>query len=109
MARQGALAALILVLAACGPHRSSDKGGAGPDKKQSGELDVTVEVEAAGASPREGELATVIFKIHNGTANVLVLRDLSLPRDLMMVGSSGAVMTWQFPAGTRHYVPDRDE
>jgi hypothetical protein len=110
MARRGNLSAAILLLAACTAHRPVDKGGGGPDKNQSGELDVTVEVETAGASPREGELATVIFKIHNGTANTLVLRDLSLPRDLMLAGSSGAVMTWQYAQpGLVTYIPERDE
>lgn len=117
MGRLAALAALILVLAACAAPRSQDKGTSGkgapakPDGKPlSGELDVAVEVESAGASPREGELATVVFRIHNGTPNPLILRDLSLPRDLMLAGSSGAVMTWQFAQpGLVTYVPDRDE
>jgi hypothetical protein len=103
MARQGVVVALALLLAACTPPRTGEK-------KQMGELDVAVEVETAGASPREGELATVVFKIHNGTANALVLRDLSLPRDLMLAGSSGAVMTWQYSQpGLVTYQADRDE
>lgn len=110
MARQGVVAALILLLAACASNRPEDKGGGGPDKKLSGGLDVVVEVETTGASPREGELATVVFKIHNGTASALILRDLSMPRDLMLAGSSGAVMTWQYSQpGLVTYVPDRDE
>ena len=118
MRRLTAFAALILALAACTAPRqdrgNSAKGGTTAGKADgkplSGELDVAVEVEAAGASPREGELATVVFKIHNGTSNTLILRDLSLPRDLMLAGSSGAVMTWQFAQpGLVTYVPDRDE
>jgi hypothetical protein len=117
MGRLAAPAALILLLAACSAPRSQDKGnpgkaGAGKTdaKPLSGALDVAVEVEAAGASPREGELATVVFRIHNGTPNAVILRDLSLPRDLMLTGSSGAVMTWQFAqAGAVAYLPDRDE
>lgn len=117
MARLVALPALILLLAACGAPRAQDKGNSGKGatgktdaKPLSGELDVAVEIESAGASPREGELATVVFRIRNGTANTLILRDLSLPRDLMLAGSSGAVMTWQFAqAGVVTYLADRDE
>ena len=114
MARQGALAALILVLAACASTRPYDRGSSGKgvaeQKKLSGELDVAVEVETSTSAPREGELATVVFRIHNGTPNAIVLRDLSLPRDLMLAGSSSAVMTWQFAQpGLVTYLPDRDE
>jgi len=114
MGRLAALAALILVVAACSTSRPQDKGTSGKGgtdaKPLSGQLDVAVEVEASSASPREGELATVVFRIHNGTSNAILLRDLSLPRDLMLAGSSGSVMTWQFAqAGAVTYIPDRDE
>jgi hypothetical protein len=104
MARQGALAALALLLASC---------ASGPGPRQAGpagEFQVTVEVEGAGASPREGELALVTFRIHNGTRNSIILRDLTLPRDLMLTGSTSSVVTWQFaPQGLVGYSAERDE
>lgn len=107
MARQGAVAALILVLAACSASAPAAKGGKGA---ASGQLDVSVEVDAAGASPREGELATLVFRIHNATPNSIMLRDLTLPRDLMLTGSTSSVVTWQFsPQGLVTYAADRDE
>jgi hypothetical protein len=105
MARQGAVAALILALAACSSSAPGAQGG-----RATGQLDVTVEVESAGASPKEGELATLIFRIHNATTNSVVLRDLTLPRDLMLTGSSSSVVTWQFsPQGLVSYNAERDE
>ncbi|MBI3856014.1 MAG: hypothetical protein HY293_10025 [Planctomycetes bacterium] len=97
----------MLLLAACSPTGTR---GDSPKGKSSGELEVTVEVESSTASPREGDLSTVVFKIRNGTANALVLRDLTQPRDLMLAGSSGAVMTWQFTqAGLVSYSAEKDE
>jgi hypothetical protein len=111
MARQGAVAALILALAACAPSSSRSSGKAGDARTAgSGELDVSVEVETLGGSPREGELGTVIFRIHNGSRNIILLRDLSQPRDLMLAGSSAAVITWQYAQpGQVTYSVDRDE
>jgi hypothetical protein len=111
MARQGAVAALVLLLAACTSPPRSSKGGGGDTKAPgSGELDVTVEVETLGSSPREGELGTLIFRIHNGCRNTLLLKDLSQPRDLMQAGSSASVITWQFAqSGQVTYSVDRDE
>jgi len=116
MARQGALAALILILAACssgGSSSSRSSKGGGSDSARtpgSGELDLSVQVESAGASPREGELAILIFKIHNGCKNTVILKDLTQPRDLMLTGSSGAVITWQFSqTGLVGYAADKDE
>jgi hypothetical protein len=107
MARQGALAALVLVLAACSTSSPAAKGGG---KTATGQLEVAVEVDAAGASPRVGELATVIFRIHNTTPNSIILRDLTLPRDLMLTGSTSSVVTWQFsPKGLVSYAAERDE
>ena len=102
MARQGAVAALALLLAACA-------SGPGPKTATpAGEFQVTVEIE--GAAPREGELAQVTFRIQNGTRNSIVLRDLTLPRDLMLTGSTSSVVTWQFaPPGLLTYTPERDE
>src|SRR5690242_7193608 len=111
MARQGAVAALILLLAACTTSSRPSKAG-GTDTKAggSGELDVGVEVETLGGSPREGELGTLIFRIHNGTKNIILLKDLSQPRDLMLAGSSAAVITWQYAqSGQVTYAVDRDE
>jgi len=111
MARQGVVAALILVLAACTTSSRSSKGG-GADAKAagSGDLDVSVEVETVGGSPREGELGTLIFRIHNGTKNIILLRDLSQPRDLMLAGSTAAVITWQYAqSGQVTYSIERDE
>jgi hypothetical protein len=102
MARQGALAAVALLLAACqsGP----------PPKQAGGELEVAVEIEGPGSSPREGELATLIFRVHNGCKNAVILKDLTQPRDLMLSGSSGAVVTWQFSQpGLLTYAAEKDE
>lgn len=109
MARQGALAALILVLGACTPGTSSSKGGAGADA--SGTLEVGVEIEnAAGAALREGDLATIVFRIRNAGKTAILLRDLTQPRDLMLAGSSGAVMTWQYSQpGLVTYSAEKDE
>jgi hypothetical protein len=111
MARQGAVAALILILAACTTSsRSSSKGVGDAGKPGSGELDVSVEVDTLAGSPREGELATLIFKIHNGCRTIILLKDLSQPRDLMLAKSSAAVITWQFAqAGQITYSVERDE
>jgi hypothetical protein len=112
MARQGAVAALILLLAACTSSSSRPSAGKGDPSKTggSGELDVSVDVETIGGSPREGDLATLIFKIHNGCKNTILLRDLTQPRDLMLAGSSAAVITWQFAqAGQVTYSVERDE
>ena len=102
MARQGAVAALALFLASCA------SGSAPKTASPAGEFQVTVEIE--GAAPREGELALVTFRIQNGTRNSIVLRDLTLPRDLMLTGSTSSVVTWQFaPPGLLTYAPERDE
>jgi hypothetical protein len=107
MARHGAIAVLTFALGACA---SSGTRPGEAKKTGSGELDVGVEVETLGSSPREGDLATVIFRIHNGSSNVLVLRDLAQPRDLMQSGSSAGVITWQFAqAGLLTYSAERDE
>jgi hypothetical protein len=102
MARQGALAAIALLLSACQSGPSSKQAGGG--------LEISVEVESLGASPREGDLATLVFRVTNGGENAVILKDLTQPRDLMLAGSSAAVVTWQFSqAGLLSYSPDKDE
>lgn len=104
MARLGILAACILVLAACSPTSGAKQAAA------AGELEISAELETASASPREGDLVTLIFRIRNGSKNAVILRDLSQPRDLMLTGTSGAVMTWQYAqSGLVTYSPERDE
>lgn len=108
MARQGAVAALILVLGACasGPSSSDTKTA-----DAGGLLEVDVEIEKTGsAALREGDLATVVFRVRNAGKIPIILRDLTQPRDLMLAGSSGAVMTWQYAQpGLVTYSPDKDE
>jgi hypothetical protein len=57
---------------------------------------VAHEIDASALKPREGELATILFRVRNGTGNVIVLRDLLLLRDFMLPGSAAAVASWQF-------------
>lgn len=99
-----ALTVLTLALAACGAPQGNKPAAA------AGELEISAELDTASASPREGDLATLIFKVRNGTKNAVVLRDLSQPRDLMLSGTTSAVANWQYAqSGLVTYVPDRDE
>lgn len=106
MGRQGAYAAIFLLLAACTPSRGgSSKPADGPP----GELEIATEIETASA-PREGDLATIVFRITNRFRNAIILKDLTQPRDLMLAGSSGAVVTWQYAqSGLLTYSAEKDE
>lgn len=75
-----------------------------------GEIDVTAEIEDLRVTPREGDLVSIQFRVTNNTKSSVILRDLSLPVDLMLSGSSGAVATWQYAqSGLLTYLPERDE
>ncbi len=91
MGRPGPLAALTaaLLLAACGTSRP-------PGPPAGGDLEVAHEIDGSSLVPREGDLATIRFRVRNGTKNVVVLRDLFLLRDFMLPGSTSAVASWQF-------------
>jgi hypothetical protein len=106
MDRSRAVAALILLAAGCAPGPSAKAPGSAP----SGDLEVSVQIDATSLKPREGDLATVVFRIRNGTSNAIVLRDLVLLRDYMLPGSTASVASWQFAqAGYLNYLPEIDE
>ncbi len=70
------------------------------------EIDVTVQLECSTLRPREGDLATAVIRLSNGTSRPAVLRDLAPAGD----SRGGAVMTWQFAQpGLLRYVPELDE
>ncbi len=95
-----ALLALVLTAAAC-----SSPGGPKP-----GAPAAAGEIENLAVTPREGDLATLIFRVSNRTSNPVILRDLGQPVDLMLSGSTGAVATWQYAqSGLLTYLPDLDE
>jgi hypothetical protein len=101
------LAPLILLAAGCAPARNA--APAAP-AGATGDLEVAVEIDSTSLKPREGDLAGVVFRIRNGTANPVVLLDLVLLRDYMLPGSTAAVASWQFAqAGWLNYVPEIDE
>ncbi len=97
MKRAAASAALALVFAACAAPPAS----AG---KKTGDIEVTCELDVPALKPREGELASVKFRIRNATDRIAILRDLTLE------GGADALVTWQFSqAGDVVYLPDKDE
>ncbi len=95
MGRSRAVSALILLgLAGCQP----------PPAPPAGTLEVTFEIDTGSLRPREGELATLLFRIRNATAQNVLLRDLTA------AGGPGAVLTWQFSQpGNVEYSRERDE
>lgn len=98
------LLALMPVVAACsGP-------ATGRPNAPVGEIEVTAELENQTVTPREGDLVTILFHVHNNTRSPLILRDLTQPFDLMLSGSSGAVVSWQYAqSGLLTYLAERDE
>jgi hypothetical protein len=99
------LLALLPLLAACAPTSTSGKSNT-----PGGEIEVTAELENLTVTPREGDLVTLLFHVINNTRNPLILRDLTQPFDLMLSGTSGAVVSWQYAqSGLLTYQPDRDE
>jgi len=94
---KGRLACLAaILLASC---RSVEKPAAGA-------LEASVSIEAPTLRPREGDLATAVLRLRNGTGNPVILRDLGSAD----APGAGAVMTWQFAqAGLLQYSPERDE
>ena len=92
MERQGSIASLILAaalaLGACNGVRS--RNGA------AGDLEVTTELDLSTTRPREGVLATVVFRIKNASENYIVLRDLTYLADPALKESASAAATWQF-------------
>jgi len=96
---------LLPALSACAP--SSTSGNA---SGTTGAIEIDAEIENLAVSPREGDLVTILFHVHNNTSRPLILRDLTQPFDLMLRGSSGAVVSWQYAqSGMLTYVAERDE
>ncbi|MFN3485110.1 MAG: hypothetical protein ACK44W_06470 [Planctomycetota bacterium] len=108
MARRGAGAALTagLLLAAC-------RGAGAPAEARpsaAGGLEVAAELESSGPRPREGDLATVVFRLRNAGPNLVVLRDLTCLADPKLGEAASAVATWQFSLpGHLEYRPRTDE
>ncbi|HLY09256.1 MAG TPA: hypothetical protein VKW04_08150, partial [Planctomycetota bacterium] len=101
-----ALLLLLLTLASACSSPSSAKPSALPG----GEIEVSAEIENLTVTPREGDLVTLQFHVSNNTRSTVILRDLGQPIDLMLAGSTGAVMTWQYAQpGLLTYLPDQDE
>lgn len=104
MKTRALLLALAALLASCSGTSTSKPGAAA-----GGELEVTAELENVPVTPREGDLATILFRVTNNTRSTVVLRDLTQPVDLMLSGSSGAVASWQYAqSGLLTYVPEQD-
>jgi len=106
MERRGPFAALILAaaLGACTPVGPRDGGG------PAGDVEVATELDIPTLKPREGELATVIFRIRNATRNYLVLRDLTYLADPDLKESASAAASWQFGmTGKITFAPDANE
>lgn len=106
MARRGTGAALTvaLLLGAC--------RGAGPPLSgpAEGGLEVVTELETSTSRPREGDLATAVFRLRNAGRNLVVLRDLTCLADPKLGEAASAVATWQFAMpGRLEYRPQADE
>jgi hypothetical protein len=97
---------LLLIATSCASPQATSSSGPPP----SGDLEVSYEIDSTTLKPREGDLAAVVFRLRNGTSNVVVLRDLMLLRDYMLPGSAAALASWQFAqAGFLNYQPEIDE
>jgi hypothetical protein len=97
---------LLLIATSCASPQGTSSSGPPP----SGDLEVSYEIDSTTLKPREGDLAAVVFRLRNGTSNVVVLRDLVLLRDYMLPGSAAALASWQFAqAGFLNYQPEIDE
>ncbi len=106
MERRVALATLsaLAVLASC------SGGTTLPPAVPGEELEVRTSLETTTLKARRGDLATLVFKIRNGSRNAVLLRDLTQPRDPLAPAARGAVVTWQFSQpGLVTYLPDKDE
>jgi len=102
MERRAAFAALIAVLSGCAAASSA--------KTPAGDLEVTTDIETTTARPREGDLATVSFRIKNGRENVVILRDLTYLADPKVSEMASAAASWQFSQpGRLDYRKDVDE
>jgi hypothetical protein len=105
-AARAALSALALFLAAA----CAGPGGAKPPAAAGGDLEVTSDIETVTTRPREGDLATVSFRIRNGRKNVVVLRDLTYLADPKVNEMASAAASWQFSQpGRLEYRADSDE
>src|SRR5262245_53668969 len=94
MRRLAALLALTLLASACASP---------PARRPSGDLVITAEPADPTAERIEGELATFVVKIRNGSARYVILRDLEEP-------GAGNVITWQRPLpGKLTYRDDADQ
>jgi hypothetical protein len=105
MARRGFGAALTaaLLLAAC-------RGTGAPPSPPEAGLVVATELETSTSRPREGDLATAVFRLRNAGRNLVVLRDLTCLADPELGEAASAVATWQFAMpGHLEYRPSSDE
>ncbi len=114
MERPRAFAALTLALflGACGapPLRGKGGGGSPDDPPLSGELEVDTTLDSSTLKPREGDLATLTFRIRNGTREPLVLRDLTYLADPKLGEVASAAASWQFSMpGSVEYRKQVDE
>lgn len=102
MERRSAFASLILLAACSG--RAGDRDAAGP-----GELTVDWRIDSDTTRPREGDLATLVLTIRNGTDRVAVLRNLRFLADPRAREAAGAEFSWQVArAGRLTYERGRD-
>jgi hypothetical protein len=106
MGRNNALAALA-ILALAGPSCN----GPGPKSRPgAGEVEVTTTLDITSTRPREGELATVEFRIRNNSQNYVILRDLTYLADPALKESASAAASWQYgQPGKLTYDPDGNE
>ena len=85
MERRTTIAALIVLVAgagACTPQKQQEV------RRKSLQVDVHLDVPSL--KPKEGQLAGVVFTVHNPTDRVFLLRELTLD------GAPDAQVTWQF-------------
>lgn len=100
MERQAFGAVLISLLASCAAPGSP----AAPPGDPQGEPQVTTELDIPSLKPREGDLATLNFRIRNATKKYIILRDLNLTK------TDTVSMTWQgSQPGLLEYRPGIDE
>jgi len=106
MGRDKALAALTM-LALAAPSCS----GTGPrSRPATGDVEVTTTLDIASTRPREGDLATVEFRIKNNSQGYVILRDLTYLADPELKESASAAASWQYgQVGKLSYDPDGNE
>jgi hypothetical protein len=81
-----------------------------PEASLSGDLEVTTSLDPPTLKPREGDLATVVFQIRNGTSEAVILRDLTYLADPKLGEVASAAASWQFSMpGRIEYRKEIDE